>query len=133
MVSWDVSIFKFSKVFRHVEEIPPDEEPLDLGSLASVHQRVLATFPQTDWSDPAWGMWSNADGSIEFNLGDEDPSTSLMLHVRANAKVVPLIVSLCIQNGWQGIDCASGEFIDQSGTPTEGLEAWAAQQAAGCR
>ena len=125
-MSWDVSIHKFSRIYCSVEEIPQDEAPLGLGSRAFVHTRVLLQFPGTDWSDPAWGTWSSPDGSIEFNLGKDEPSNGLMLHVRANTNVIPAIVHLCLQNGWQGIDCSSGDFIEQSSNPSEGLESWSA-------
>jgi hypothetical protein len=125
-MSWDVSIHKFSKVYRDVEDIPQDEVPCALGSRNFVHERVLAEFPGTDWSDPSWGVWGGPEGSIEFNLGKEEPANGLMLHVRASPQVVAAIVRLCSANGWQGIDCSSGQFIEQSNNPSEGLEAWSA-------
>jgi hypothetical protein len=48
----------------------------------------------------------------------------MMLHVRAGPDVVPGIVQLCLDNRWQGLDCDSGEFIEQSAYPKEGLQAW---------
>jgi hypothetical protein len=125
-VSWDVSIHKFPRLYRSVADIPRDEVPLSLGSRAFVHELVRMEFPGTDWSDPAWGQWSSADGSIDFNLGSDDPATGLMLHVRANTNVIAAIVRLCLQNGWQGIDCSSGEFLEQSEDPARGLVSWTA-------
>lgn len=125
-MSWDVSIHKFSKVYHNVGDIPQDEVLCALGSRAFVHARVLAEFPGTDWSDPAWGVWGSDDGSIEFNLGEDEPANGLMLHVRANSQVLGAIVRLCLTNGWQGIDCSSGDFIEQKSNPSEGLEAWSA-------
>ncbi len=125
-VSWDVSIHKFSRVYRNIEEIPPDETLLALGSRAFVHERIQIYFPDTDWSDPSWGVWGSPDGSVEFNLGKEEPATGLMLHVRANETVIPAIVQLCIENNWQGIDCSSGEFLEQSSDPAPGLVSWSA-------
>jgi hypothetical protein len=125
-VSWDVSIHKFSKVYRDVEDIPEDETLCALGPRAFVHERVLAEFPGTDWSDPSWGVWDSPEGSIEFNLGKDEPANGLMLHVRASPQVVAAIVRLCLANGWQGIDCSSGQFIEQSNDPTKGLKAWSA-------
>ena len=125
-MSWDVSIHKFSRIYRSIEEISQDETPLSLGPRAFVHAQVQVQFPGTDWSDPAWGIWSSPDGSIEFNLGRDEPSPGLMLHVRANANVIPAIVQLCLQNGWQGIDCSSGEFVEQSDDPAHGLVSWMA-------
>jgi hypothetical protein len=125
-VSWDVSIHKFSQVYRKLEEIPHDEVPLVLGSRALVHEQILICFPGTDWTDPCWGTWSSPDGSIEFNLGTDEPVTGLMLHVRAETTVIPAIVQLCRTNCWQGIDGSSGEFLEQSNQPAEGLLAWSA-------
>ncbi|MFZ2163760.1 MAG: hypothetical protein WAW02_16220 [Sideroxyarcus sp.] len=123
-MSWDISIMKFSHSYESVAEIPEDEKPLLLGPRSSVHESVLKTFPGTNWADPAWGVWESEAGSIEFNLGSDDPAEGIMLHVRAGIEVVPLIASLCISNGWQGVDCSSGDFIEKSATPEAGLEAW---------
>jgi hypothetical protein len=124
-MSWDVSIHKFSRIFASIEEMPEDEKPLPLGARALVHEKVLVVFPETDWSDPAWGMWRSPEGSVEFNVGN-DPVESMMLHVRAEPSVVAKIVQLCVDNGWQGLDCSTGDFIEQAGDPTRGLEAWTA-------
>jgi hypothetical protein len=124
-MSWDISIMKFSRVHQSIAEIPENDKPLKLGSRASVHERVLLEFPGTNWADPAWGIWESAAGSIEFNLGKDDPADGMMLHVRASSEVVVSIVRLCHENGWQGIDCSSGDFIEQSNEPTRGLESWA--------
>ena len=125
-MSWDVSIIKFAIAYRDVGDIPSDEVPLELGPRSHVHHCVLAVFPGTDWSDPSWGIWDSDAGSIEFNLGRDEPAKGMMLHVRSRGEVVPAIVRLCLENGWQGIDCSSGEFIEQSADATRGLESWAA-------
>jgi hypothetical protein len=124
-MSWDISIMKFSRTYQSVAEIPENERLLELGSRASVHERVLLEFPGTNWADPAWGIWDSPAGSIEFNLGKDDPADSMMLHVRAGGEVVASIVRLCCGNGWQGIDCSSGNFIEQSNESTRGVESWA--------
>ena len=124
-MSWDISIQKFSRPYESISEIGDDEKGLPLGPREAVHKAVSAVFPTTDWNDPAWGVWRSDFGSIEFNLG-KDPAQSMMLHVRAGAEVVPRIVQLCLDNGWQGIDCSSGDFIERTENPEEGLAAWAA-------
>jgi hypothetical protein len=124
-VSWDISIQRFSRRYTAVSEIQNDERGLPLGSRSQVHAAVSAIFPETNWNDPAWGVWDSVLGSIEFNVG-KDPAQSMMLHIRASAAVLPAIVQLCNDNGWQGLDCSSGGFIDQAASPEEGLLAWAA-------
>jgi hypothetical protein len=124
-VSWDFLIMRFSRRYDTVADIPDDEKPQMIGPREDVHRAVLTLFPGTDWSDPAWGTWQGEAGSIEFNLGTDDPADSLMLHVRAGPPVVPGIITLCLKNGWQGIDCWSGELLERSDDPTRGLNAWA--------
>jgi len=124
-MSWDISIMRLSKEYQSVSDIPSDEQPLSIGSIENVHRAVSRVFPGTDWADPAWGVWDAPFGSIEFNLGTEDPAMSMMLHVRAGPQVVPLIVTLCHVNQWHGIDCSYGDFIEKSVSPEQGLECWA--------
>jgi hypothetical protein len=123
-MSWDISIQKFGRTYRSVSAIPDDEKGLPLGPRPQVHAAVTAIFPETNWNDPAWGVWDSEFGSIEFNVG-KDPAQSMMLHVRASSMVVPAIVQLCKDNGWQGLDCGSGDLIDQAEIPEEGQLAWA--------
>lgn len=125
-MSWDISIMKFSQQYKSVAEIPENEKLQILGERTSIHEAVSSIFQNTNWSDPVWGIWKCQSGSVEFNLGEDDSSLSLMLHVRAGLEVVPLIVKLCESNGWQGIDCSTSEFIEKSGSPKAGLEKWSA-------
>lgn len=124
-MSWDISIQKFSRPYACVSDIGDDEKGLPLGSRLAVQAAVSAIFPSTNWADPAWGVWDAEFGSIEFSVGS-DPAQSIALHVRAGPEVVPAIVQLCRDSGWQGIDYMTGEFIEQSALPEEGLIAWAA-------
>ena len=124
-MSWDVSIQKFSRSYESISDIGEDEKGLPLGPRNVVHDAVSNIFPSTDWTDPAWGVWDSEFGSIEFNVG-ADPAEGMMLHVRAEAAVVPAIAQLCSENCWQGIDCSSGAFIEKAEHPEEGLLAWRA-------
>jgi hypothetical protein len=87
-MSWDVSIMRFGTVYASIEEIDDDEQGLLLGSPAQVHDVVRKHFPGTDWSDAAWGMFDCPFGSVEFNRGEDDPATGMMLHVRASDEIV---------------------------------------------
>ena len=124
-MSWDVSVMRFSKSYVSVDEILDSERPLPLGPLTDVQSAVTAVFGDADFSDPSWGRWESNAGSIEFNIGAEEPVESMMLHVRASTDVIPMIVELCRRNSWQALDCIEGEFLaDESAT--QGLEGWIA-------
>lgn len=81
-MSWDVLIQRFSRRYAELSEIPADEKGAPLGPRSAVHAAVSAVFGRVDWSNPGWGRWESAFGSIDFNVGS-DPARSLMLHVRA--------------------------------------------------
>ena len=119
-MSWDISICRFSKNYNNVEQIQENESAHSLGSRNEVANLISQIFLGTDWSDPSWGVFDSSIGSIEFNMGQEQICKGFMLHVRAGAEIVPLIVELCQQNNWQGLDCSSGEFIEKASSPEEG-------------
>jgi len=125
-MSWDVMIMKFDQSYGSVGEIPDDATPLPLGSKTDVHGSVTKFFPGTDWSDASWGIFESTFGSIEFNLGEDDPADSMMLHVRASNEVVPPIIAMCRENGWNALDSSTGEMLESSENPTEGIEGWRA-------
>lgn len=125
-MSWDISIQRFSRVYTSIGDIPDDERCIPLGSQAEVRSAICKVFPGTDWGDPTWGNYEFSGGCVEFNMGKSDPNDGFMLHVRASQQVVPLIVTMCLENGWQAWDGGSGEFLEQSNQPASGLEAWAA-------
>lgn len=125
-MSWDVSIFRFARQYASVEEIPEDETPLPLAPREEVHRAVTEFFPGTNWKDPAWGQFDSTFGSVEFNIGKEDPVGSFMLHVRASNEIVAPILAMCRAQNWLALDLSTGEFLNASVDPTAGLEGWRA-------
>ena len=123
-MSWDVSLYKFTRSYRTIEEIPNDEEPQPLGSLLEIRAAVSSVFPGTNWSDPHWGIYDGEFGSIEFNIGKDDPVGSLALHVRASDAIVGGILLLCGSMGCQAMDLTDSSFLDQAEHPESGLQKW---------
>ncbi|QRY34831.1 MULTISPECIES: hypothetical protein [unclassified Variovorax] len=123
-MSWDVSLFKFSRRYSSVSEIASDESLVSLGSLTAVQTVVTSIFPDTDWSDPHWGIFSSKIGSIEFNVGKTDPVQSIGLHVRAGDEIVHGILLLCGNLECQAIDLSDGSFLEQSNDPARNLKRW---------
>jgi len=84
---------------------------LPLGPRPAVIRQISEVFEGTDWSDPAWGRWRGREGSIEFNVGDDDDVESVLLHVRAADEVVARIVALVTAHGWRALDTTTMEFL----------------------
>lgn len=127
-MSWDVIIMRFPEAIQATADLEKLTRPVDdlpLCGRAEFRAKVSVVFPGTDWSEPNWGRWRGAEGSVEFNIGsDETEALSLaMLHVRAESPVIARIVSLTASEGWKAIDTESGGFL---GAPygTGGLASW---------
>jgi hypothetical protein len=123
-MSWDVSLYKFTRRYKTLEDIPADAQPLALGSLQELQAAVSSVFLATNWNDPHWGVFDAEFGSIEFNVGKDDPVLSLALHVRAGEAVVGGILQLCERMGCQAIDLTDSSFLDQSEHPEASLRQW---------
>ena len=126
-MSWSVTVMRFSKPLRRVQEAHGVPQ-LPLGAHADVQSAVSAVFPGTDWSDPGWGVWKADSGTVEFELGREDPSEGMRILVRAQPEVMDRIARLLRGNGWQGFDSPMGEFVDVRADATSGLEAAAGRR-----
>lgn len=126
-MSWDVLIMRLPQEIQTYDDLTACESDpmLPLGALEDVRRHIDATFPDTDWSDPRWGVWHGPEGSIEFSLGrDGDaPLEHLMLHVRAGDEIVGRIVALCEGAGWKALDTSATEFL-VSAADTSGLSGW---------
>lgn len=123
-MSWDVMIMNFAEPVEAMEAMSDDSKMVPLGTIEEVHALVLKHFPGTDWSDPSWGQFESPFGSIEFNIGEDDPASSIMLHIRASDEILTPILALCEEQDFQALDCSTGEFLDQAEDPTAGLNAW---------
>ncbi len=125
-MSWDISVQRFRQEYHTLADISDDEECTPLGSGAEVRAAIDRFFFGIDWSDPAWGVFEADVGSIEFNMGDDEPNCGFMMHIRASEEVVPTIVAMCLAERWQALDPNEGTFLEKSAQPAAGLEAWRA-------
>lgn len=116
-MSWDVLLLNYGGLIPKTGEEP---SALPLGKRSWVCKRIARVLPQVNWTDPTWGIFDSGGALVEFNMGDEDPVESIMLHVRASGDVVPLLHQLATANGWAILDMSSGEFL----TPEEDSNSW---------
>ena len=123
-MSWDVSVQRFGKEYESIADIPDTERCVALGSSVEIRTAISRYFPGVDWSDATWGVFSSDDGSIEFNMGNDEPNNGFMMHVRASTNVVPAIVAMCRSERWQALDCTACVFLERSPEPNSGLEDW---------
>ena len=66
-----------------------------------------------EFSDSSWAAVTIGDSSIEFNMGDEDPCQSFMLHVRGGPDALVAVSKLLTHLNLRGIDMQTSRFFDE--------------------
>lgn len=111
-MSWDVIVFDTRGVKPPPVEHFSEQDYAPLGPAAAVRQVISESLPGVQWTDPTWGAYEGEGFSIEFNLGDEDPVGSMMLHVRGTGRAIAAIITLARPLGWSVLDGSTGLFLD---------------------
>ena len=81
-MSWDVFVLNLPSGIRSFDDIPKDFEPPPLGTRAEIIAKIMAVYPQADFSDPSWGTLKLPECWIEFSLGANEQVASFAMHVR---------------------------------------------------
>lgn len=123
-MSWDIYLAKFPDI-QTVADIPEDFEPLPLGSLVGVRQKLTAALVGLKFDQTGWGVFEHEGGSIEVPLGDSDPVIGLTLFVRGTEATIPHFERVMAALGCRGIDCQSGEFYQRENA-SQSFAGWAA-------
>src|SRR5690349_14977743 len=105
-MSWDVMIFKLrGKTPPSLDELQ-EADLLPLGPAGDVRRQISAFLEGVDWSDPAWGLYGGSGFSIEFNVGKDEPTPNMMLHVRGGGDAIADIIRFARPLGWSALDCS---------------------------
>lgn len=115
-------IMKFPPHIRIAEDLAGADADvaIPLGSIEFIREALNVGFPGIEWSDPAWGVWSDASASttLHANLGGEEPGErrSIMVSVDGDAPddVVTRILAVARQLDWKIIDTATRVFVSDA-------------------
>jgi len=107
---------------QSLHDVPKDWVPNPLGDATVIRSAIAGTLPDTDWSNPSWGLSAGPGFSFEFNIQSEGPVDAFTIHVRGSGDPLPAIVSLCRANGWVAFDYSTGELLDLSNPSNESWE-----------
>jgi len=126
-MSWDVSLYKFDQIYSSLADIPSEESAMcPIGSTSEVKAAIDKVFSGTNWNEPQkwgiWGTWISDLGSVEFDIGCDDPVKTVALHVRAKDKIISGILELTKNLACQAIDVDEGVFLTDNSA--NGMEKW---------
>lgn len=119
-MSWDVLLHAAYEPPPPAGELPDDWRGEPLGSQAEVRAKISECLAEVDWSDPAWGTFDGDEYTYEFNTGDDEPCSSVMVHVRGGGPAVAPLLQLARRCHWYLLDTSSGEWMHHSESPEAG-------------
>ncbi len=119
-MSWDVLVSNGAEAPPEFGEPQEGWQPPPLGSPSEVRAKISECLPDVDWREPAWGIYSSGELTIEFNIGSDDPIDSLMLHVRGEGDALGVIADLCKSLSWSALDLSTCEELDFENPSPEG-------------
>lgn len=111
-MSFDIHIQDLPKNATSIGDIDEDFESKPLGSKTDIIEKIMEVLPIVDFSDTTWGILTEKDFSIEFNIGNKDICEGLMLHVRGGVQALEIVDKLLKRLKLRGIDIQTGDFFD---------------------
>jgi hypothetical protein len=121
-MSWDIHVQDFGP-YASIDEIPTNFRPGNIGYKVKIFGEMLEVAPQADFSDPTWGLIDTEDGSIEVNIGQDDPVDGFMLHVRGGPLTLETVWKLLRHLELRGLDMQTGDFLAAENA-TESFDRW---------
>jgi hypothetical protein len=110
-MSWDIFIQNLPSGLGSLDDIPEDYVPAPIGARAKLIEMIKDAVPAADFSDPAWGIISTDDASVEVNIGEDDLVDSVMLIVRGGEGGVAVVEAIVSRLGLPAIDAATGDLF----------------------
>jgi hypothetical protein len=89
----------------------PGWHPPPLGDATAVRDDISRAL-EVDWSDLLRGVVDGGSFTIAFVLEPDGVMESLSVAVAGDGKAEPLIVHLCLVNGWAAYDVEKEAFLD---------------------
>jgi hypothetical protein len=123
-MSRDIFVMDLPRDAATMDDITEDFQPQPLGRRSEIIRRIVEIVPETDFSDPSWGMFDGPDFSIEFNMGRDEETKSFALHVRGGDATAGLIADLLDRCGWRAVDSASESGLFDPASAAESLRKW---------
>jgi hypothetical protein len=102
-MSWDVFVMDLPPGLKSIDEIPKDWSLRPFGKRADIIAKICALYPQASFRDPSWGTLILPGVSIEFNLGEDEETDFLTMHVRGGDPAPHVVAHIVGELGMQAI------------------------------
>lgn len=109
-MSWDIFIQSIPKKYKSMAEIPEGYEPKPLCANAAAVKAVRSVLPGIVFGQGFAAVQCD-DGTVEIDLGIEDPVMCVMLACRGGEGILPLVCALVKALGGRAFDTFSDSGI----------------------
>jgi hypothetical protein len=123
-MSWDIFVQNLPADARTVAEIPDDFRPAPLMARSALLEQIKEAVPEVDFTDTSRGRIEGPGYSIEVQVGDADPVTSFVFHVRGGDLAAGVVADVLDRLGLRAIDPGSDSGFFSRDTATASLAAW---------
>lgn len=112
-MSWDVVLIRTKGNDESIKEINTDNMiPFKQMEIAKEIKRIASIVSaKYDCDDLAWPTMDTDKWSIEFNVGDDEETESVMLCIRGGEEPAEVLKELAKSLNTRLYDCSSGEFL----------------------
>ncbi|MAZ21706.1 hypothetical protein [Roseovarius sp.] len=121
-MSWDLIVFSADTPLRMdaegVAEFADHWTPPPMGSEAEIRRQISDIFPDTDWTDPHWGVVIGEGFTFEFSLNGLARTNSFGIHARGAATGAAL--RLMAATGWRLLDVSTTRWLNLAEDPDAG-------------
>jgi hypothetical protein len=123
-MSWDIFVQDIPEHAVSLDDIADDFKPRLLVSRMKVIGAILKFAPFSDVSDPAWVGIHGHGADIEVSLGNDDPITGFVFHVRGGDASVGIIAGILQELQLRALDPGSDTGIFDPGKAGDSLKRW---------
>ena len=125
-MSWDVVMIRTKTNSEAIDEIKSENIiPFRQTEIANAIKKISTELGVCyNCDDLSWQDLDSDNWSIEFNVGKDAETESIMLHIRGGEEPKAVFAALIADLNTRLIDCSTGEFISL-GKPTS-FERWKA-------
>jgi hypothetical protein len=111
-MSWDLFVMALPAGIVSIGDIPKDYKPPALGTRSEIIAKISSVFPQTDFSDPSWGILNVPGCIIEFSMGSKPEVDHFAMHARGVGKACPdTVAAILVKLDMRAIDLGSESGI----------------------
>jgi hypothetical protein len=110
-MSWDIFVQDLPAGIASAADITENFVPAPIGLRADIIAKVSALYPESNFTNPSWGVLDLPGCSIEFNLGSDEELDGFAMHVRGDERAPDVVAHILRELGMRALDPSSSSGL----------------------